>query len=66
MDIFGQFLGKQGQLNLFHGVRANVKKYGKIFGFYMGRDPAIVISDFEVQLDFDCIIIKSFLSLYAF
>lgn len=43
-----QLTGSNGQMNLFHGVRANVRKYGKILGFYLGRDPAVVISDFEV------------------
>ena len=33
---------------LIHAIFKNVEKYGKIFGFYMGSQPFVVIADYDV------------------
>ena len=33
---------------LIHAIFRNVKRYGKIFGFYIGHQPFVVVADFEI------------------
>ncbi len=41
-------LGDRHKSSLFFGFRENAAKYGKVFGFYLGKSPAIVISDYNL------------------
>ena len=34
-------------LTLFYGVTKLLKKYGKLCGFYVGKDPVIVVADYQ-------------------
>ena len=34
--------------SLIHAIFQNVEKYGKVFGFYMGIQPFVVIADYEI------------------
>ena len=39
--------------SIMHGILKNVEKYGKIFGFYMGSQPFVVIADYNVLKEVD-------------
>jgi cytochrome P450 len=44
--------GKKGSKgSLMHGVFENVKKYGKIVGFYLGSQPWVVVADYKIMKD---------------
>ena len=36
---------------LIHGIFKNVEKYGKVFGFYVGSQPFVVIADYDTLKD---------------
>ena len=36
---------------LIHGIFKNVEKYGKFFGFFVGRQPYVVIADYDIMKD---------------
>ena len=36
---------------LMHGIFSNVKKYGKLMGFYIGYRPFVVVADYEMMKD---------------
>ena len=37
--------------SLMHGILENVKKYGKLVGFYMGSQPFVVVADYKLMKD---------------
>ena len=36
---------------LIHAVLKNVDRYGKVFGFYIGSQPYVVVADYEFVKD---------------
>ena len=37
--------------SLMHGIFQNVEKYGKLFGFYLGSQPFVVVADYGMMKD---------------
>ena len=37
--------------SIMHGILKNVEKYGKLFGFYLGSQPSVVVADYEMMKD---------------
>ena len=49
----GQYMlvkGENGEKkSLMHGILENVKKYGKLVGFYMGSQPFVIVADYKMM-----------------